>query len=570
MRGWWTTAGMLACVWTLTALAWADERCALQQTETATVAKGLVVSVSQPASEVGVEILRDGGNAVDAAVATALALTVTFPEAGNLGGGGFMMIYPGQDRTPVCVDYRETAPAAATREMFGPDDRVHTPRAVGVPGTVRGLALAQREYGRLAWSRLVEPARRLAAEGFALDEATARSLNSVLRSSPTFDELQRVFAPPMNRRRWQAGDRLVQPDLAETLRRLSEEGPEAFYRGAIAQSIVDEMERGGGLIDKNDLANYEAKLRRPIHGTFRGYDIYGPPPPSSGGIVLVQMLNVLENFPLAEYGPWSADTLHLQWETMRRAYRDRARYLGDADFVDIPDHLTAKEYAQRIAATIDRRRATPSEELAEGISLAEESPSTTHFCVVDREGQVVSNTYTLEQSYGSRIVVRGAGFLLNNEMGDFNWLPGYTDRQGRIGTEPNTIAPRKRMLSSMTPVIVTRQGEPILATGSPGGRTIINTVLGIVLNVLEFEMSLDEAIEAPRWHHAWFPDRAIVEAAPDRLDERVLNDLRARGHEVVVRARGRQGDAHSIAFDPVTNRRRGVADRRISGHVASE
>lgn len=530
---------------------------------------GLVVSVSQPASEAGRDVLQAGGNAVDAAIATALALAVTYPEAGNLGGGGFMLVHPGAGEEPVCIDYRETAPAAATRTMYGVDEGVHTHRAVGVPGTVRGLALAHERFGHLAWSQLFQPAVRLAAEGFTLDRATAESLNDILRESPDFEELQRAFAPPEQQERWREGDRLVQPELAGTLRQLADEGPAAFYEGRIADQIVAEMRRGEGLITHADLAGYQARLRAPIHGSYRGFDVYGPPPPSSGGICLVQMLNVLETFDLRQHDRWSAETLHLMIEAMRRAYRDRALYLGDSDFVDIPDRLTSKEYAKTLAAQIDRRRATPSEALAEGIEVRDEGPSTTHFVVADAEGMVVSNTYTLEQPYGARIVVRGAGFLLNNEMGDFNWFPGHTDRVGRIGTEPNTIEPGKRMLSSMTPTIVARDGRVVLATGSPGGRTIINTVLCVLLNALEYEMTPREMIDSARMHQAWFPDRVLIESRDDSVDDSVLDELRRRGHRVVVRE-GRQGDAHSIVLDPETGLRWGVPDRRISGYAAEE
>ena len=529
----------------------------------ATGEQGMVVSVSRPATLVGLGILRQGGNAVDAAVATAFALAVTFPEAGNIGGGGFMMVAP-PDSEPVCIEYRETAPAAATPTMYAPEETQLGHRAVGVPGTVRGLALAHARFGSLPWRTLVEPAVLLAREGFVVDGRLARSLNRLLDTAGEFRELVRVFGKPGGRR-WRAGDRLVQPDLARTLTLIAAEGPDAFYRGAIAQQIVAEMQAGGGLVALADLAAYDAQERTPIHGTFRGYDVYGPPPPSSGGIVLVEMLNILSACEVDWRNRWSPDVVHAIIEAMRRAYCDRARYLGDPDFVSIPDQLVSSDYARRLAAGIDRARATPSESLAPEIALAPDSPSTTHFSIIDDDGLAVSNTYTLEQSYGSRVVVRGAGFLLNNEMGDFNTRPGVTDRQGGIGTEPNLIAPGKRMLSAQTPVIVMKDRQPVLVTGSPGGRTIPNTVLQVVLGMLACEQDLRAASDDPRLHHQWFPDRVKFEGARQRRFAPLVAALRARGHDVVDDD-DRQGDAHSIFVrDGVYY---GVADRRISGFAA--
>ncbi|MEX2186000.1 MAG: gamma-glutamyltransferase [Pirellulales bacterium] len=546
--------------------------------------RGMVVCVSAPASDVGLGVLKRGGNAVDAAVATAFTLAVTWPEAGNIGGGGFMLVMP-PGKPPECIEYRETAPAAATERMYQPDETNFSHRAVGTPGTVRGLALAHQRHGKLAWKELVMPAVRLAEEGFAVDAATAESLNDVLQDNePTPpDELRRVYAKLDKNGKiepWRTGDHLKQPELAATLRLIADKGPDTFYRGKIAEQIAAEMKRGGGVIALEDLARYEAKVREPIHGTFRGYDVFGPPPPSSGGICLVEMLNILETFDLRSSGRQSPRTAHRMIEAMRRAYRDRAAYLGDGDFVKIPAQLTTKEYAQKLAAGIDADRATPSASLAAEIELAPESDHTTHFSIVDSEGMAVSNTFTLEQSYGSRVVVRGAGFLLNNEMGDFNWRPGYTDRQGNIGTKANLIAPGKRMLSSQTPTIVARDGKPVLITGSPGGRTIINTALCVVVNVCEFDMDLPAAIDAPRMHHGWFPDRVQIEAADEEsADEfsgdateaadgasqrKLLDALRAMGYKASTSER--QGDAHSILIrDGVF---RGYADPRIAGRAA--
>jgi gamma-glutamyltranspeptidase/glutathione hydrolase len=524
---------------------------------------GMVVAVSPPGADVGLAILRKGGNAVDAAVATAFAEAVTYPAAGNLGGGGFMVVYPGGKAKPVVIEYRETAPAAATKTMYKKNESIYTHRAVGVPGTVRGLALAHRKFGKLRWKDVVMPAVQLAEEGFVIDEALAGSLNWIVGSSPDYPELCRVFGKN-GKDDWEAGDRLVQKDLGRTLRLIAEKGEDAFYKGEIADQIAAEMKAGHGLITKADLAAYRAHVRTPIHGTYRGYDIYGPPPPSSGGTCLVEMLNILENFDLRKQGRWSPETLHVLIETMRRTYCDRARYLGDPAFAKIPPHLTTKEYARKLAKGIDLKKATPSAQLAGDIRLAREGDSTTHFSVIDKNGMAVANTYTLERSYGSRVVVKGAGFLLNNEMMDFNWRPGVTDREGGIGTEANQIAPGKRMLSSQTPTIVAKDGKVVLVTGSPGSRTIINTVLQVVVNVIDFDMNLRDAVDAPRLHHQWFPDRVRFEGA--RKYATPVKRLRRMGHKVEGT---RQGDAHSIWVDPKTGRYHGAEDRRISGKVAS-
>jgi gamma-glutamyltranspeptidase/glutathione hydrolase len=523
---------------------------------------GLVVTVSAQASDAGVAVLKQGGNAVDAAVATAFALAVTFPAAGNIGGGGFMVVHPAKG-DPVVFEYRETAPAAATKDMFAKMSERLGHKTVGVPGTVRGMALAHQRFGKLPWKAVVMPAVQLAEEGFPIDGQLAMSLNSLVGGSAEFPELVRVFSKPGGAAGWSAGDRLVQKALGKTLRLIAEQGPDAFYKGPIADLLVAEMAKGGGLITKADLEAYQANERVPIHGTFRGYDVYAPPPPSSGGVCLVEMLNILENFDLKKQGRFSAETLHLMIEAMRRAYCDRARYLGDPAFTKIPPHLTTKEYARELAKSINLDKATKSEALANDIPLAKESDNTTHFSVIDKDGMAVSNTYTLEHSYGSRVVVRGAGFLLNNEMVDFNWRPGVTDRQGSIGTPPNQIAPGKRMLSSQTPTIVARDGKVLLVTGSPGSRTIINTSLCIVLNVVEFGMDIRRAVDAPRLHHQWFPDEAKFEGTGEYPD--AVAKLKAMGHSIYG---GRQGDAHSIYVDPKTGTYYGAEDRRISGKAS--
>jgi gamma-glutamyltranspeptidase/glutathione hydrolase len=463
----------------------------------------------------------------------------------------------------VVIDYRETAPAAAGRTMFAKNDSWYGHKPIGVPGTVRGLALAHRKFGKLPWKDVVMPAVALAEDGFLLDDAVASSLNWIVGDSDKFPELQRVLGKEGGVRSWEAGDRLVQKDLGWTLRQIAEHGADAFYKGPIADKIVAEMKAGHGLIGREDLAGYQAMARAPIHGTYRGYDIYSPPPPSSGGTCLVEMLNILENFDLRKQGRYAPQTLHVMIEAMRRAYCDRARHLGDPAFTRIPSHLTTKDYARKLAAGIDLKHATPSAALARDIPLAREGDSTTHFSVVDKNGLAVANTYTLERSYGSRVVVKGAGFLLNDEMIDFNWRPGVTDRGGGIGTEANLIAPGKRMLSSQTPTIVAKDGKVVLVTGSPGSRTIINTVLCMVVNVVDFDMNIREAVDAPRLHHQWFPDRVRFEGTSDHLD--AVKALRRMGHVVTGT---RQGDAHSIWVDPRTGIIYGAEDRRISGKAA--
>jgi gamma-glutamyltranspeptidase / glutathione hydrolase len=533
---------------------------------------GVVVSVSAPASDVGLQVLQQGGAAVDAAVAVAFALAFTHPAAGNIGGGGFMLVHPPK-QTPVVFDYRETAPAAAHPTMFKKGETGYGHRVVGVPGTVRGLALAHQRFGKLPWKSLVEPAARLAADGFLLDKHHADSLNAVLASAAKdsrtaitpeiFAELLRVFSK-RGGGKWQPGDRLVQPDLAKTLRLIAELGPDAFYTGPVADQLVAEMQAGAGLITRDDLAKYRALERRPIHGVYRGHDVYAPPPPSSGGVCLVQMLNVLQHFDLKRHPRFSAETLHLLAEAGRRAFCDRARHLGDPAFVKVPDHLTTTKYAAQLAAGIDPDKATRSEDLAPDLPLADEGDSTTHFSIIDKDGLAVANTYTLERSYGARLVVKGAGFLLNNEMLDFNWRPGVTSRQGTIGTGPNLIAPGKRMLSSMTPTIVAKDGKPLLVTGSPGGRTIINTVLGIVVSVIDYDLPIQEAIDAPRLHHQWFPDEIRFEGLKSHAAAAL--GLQARGHRVAAAVK--QGDAHSIWINPRTGGYVGAADKRLSGKAA--
>jgi gamma-glutamyltranspeptidase / glutathione hydrolase len=533
-----------------------------EKRQAVTAKNGMVVCVSPEAADVGVAVLKQGGTAVDAAVAVAFAMTVTYPAAGNIGGGGFMLVAP-PGGEPTVFDYRETAPAAVTRETFVKTTEWHNHQGVGVPGTVRGLELAHKRFGKLPWKELVQPAIKLAEDGFVLDGPMVRSLNSVVQRKAANDEFRRVFGKDGGKAPWQVGDRLVQKDLAKTLRRIADGGPDAFYGGETAELLAAEMRAGGGFITRADLDAYRAKERKPVHGAYRGYDVYGPPPPSSGGIGLVEMLNILEGFDLEKMGANSAAARHVMAEAMRRAYADRARYLGDPDFVPTPVFLTSKQHARKLAKSINPAKATPSESLADGITLMKEGENTTHFSIIDRDGMAVANTYTLEDSYGSRVVVRGAGFLLNNEMGDFNSRPGVTTRGGRIGTEPNQVAAGKRMLSSMSPTVVLKGGKPVLVTGSPGGRTIINTVLGVVTNVIDFDMDVQAAVDAPRQHHQWFPDVLQLEAG----DRDLLKKLEALGHKVRTLPI-KQGDAHSIWIDPKTGLYHGAADKRIDGKAA--
>ena len=538
--------------------------------------RGIVISSSALASDVGASILRRGGNAVDAAVATAFALAVTYPGAGNIGGGGFMVVRL-KDGTATTIDYRERAPLASTKTMYldanGKINRSLTATgylAPGIPGTVRGLAMAHKKFGKLPWRDVVMPAAELASHGFALDSGLAHSLTrEVSRGMKPYPASVAAYGKA-NGGEWQPGDTIVLADLGRTLTAIAKEGPDVFYRGWIADSIAAEMQRNNGLISKKDLAAYRARERAPIRGRYHGYDIITMPPPSSGGVAMVEMLNILSYFDLAKQGRWSPETLHLMIEAMRRAYVDRARYLGDPDFVKMPvARLTSANYAAALASHIDPAKASSSVELGKDIitttSVADESDETTQFSVVDKDGNAVSNTFTLEGGYGSHVVVRGAGFLLNNEMGDFNKKPGETNLEGDIGTPPNQIAPGKRMLSSMSPTIVAKNGKLFMVTGSPGGRTIINTVTEVVLNATGFGMSAREAVDAPRLDHEWLPD--VVTFEHDAIPDSTAARLRAMGH--TVQQRGRQGDAHTIIFDPKTRTAYGANDRRSSDSKAS-
>lgn len=534
--------------------------------------RAMVVSVNPEASDAGLHVLKAGGNAVDAAISVALALAVTFPEAGNIGGGGFMMVWPAKEARPVCVEYRETCPAVVGRDTFIKERRQEGHHTVGVPGTVRGLALTHEKFGKLPWSALFAPAIKLAQDGFAIDAALAAGLNKMMEQTRDFPEFRRVYSKS-DGSSWKQGDKLVQPDLAATLTIIATDGPNAFYEGRVARMLVDEMQAHGGFVTMQDLAQYRANLRQPVQTTYRGYDVFAPPPPSAGGTQLVECLNILEQYDLPSQGPRSAKSFHWIAEAMRRAGCDRVRYQGDPEFTQVPAKLTSKDHARSVAQTIAPDKATRSEDLAPDLMLADEPPSTTHFSVVDADGMAVANTYTLQNSYGSRVVVKGGGFLLNNEMTDFNWRPGETTRSGRVGTEPNVMAPGKRMLSSQCPTFVAKDGKLVLVTGSPGGRTIPSTVLGVVVNVIDFGMSIRDSVDAPRWHHQWMPDRLQFEHLGDPEWSSVVDELRSYKHDfgTEIRKLGdgyrRQGDAHSILVrDGLLQ---GAADwRRTTGKAA--
>ena len=522
---------------------------------------GMVVSQHYLASQVGFDVLASGGNAVDAAVATAFALAVVHPAAGNIGGGGFLVYRPPQGEA-VAYDFREKAPAAASPTMFlvngAYDEKRHHDShvSVGVPGSVAGLHLAWSEHGKLPWRRLVEPAVALAREGFVVSDELARSLAEVLPKMKPYPASLAQFSRKGHP--YEAGDLLQQPELARTLARIAEQGPDGFYKGETARLIAREMKAGGGLVTEADLAAYQAVRRAPLLGSYRGYEVLSMPPPSSGGATLLQVLNVAEGWDLGASGFMSALTVHRLAEAMRRAYADRARYLGDPEAnPDLPlQRLLSKEHARLQRASIDDRRASASSPAS--FTWLAESDQTTHLSTMDESRGAVALTTTLEDSYGAKIVVPGAGFLLNNEMGDFNAGPGLTDATGLVGTPPNLAAPGKRMLSSMTPTILARDGQPFLVVGSPGGRTIINSVLLTILNVVDFGMNLQEAVDAPRFHHQWLPDRIDHEPFAFSPDTAAL--LVQRGH--ALRQARRQGVVNAILWDARAGVMEGAADRR--------
>lgn len=529
---------------------------------------GMVSSRSDMASEVGSKILAAGGNAVDAAVATAFALAVVYPSAGNLGGGGFMMVSLANGEV-YAQDNREKAPAAAHRDMFldsaGDVDRnlaVNSLQASGVPGTVAGLLDALERFGTMSRQQVMAPAIELAEHGFILNDDLA---SQFLDNMDGFSKYPASLAKFSKQGQpYQSGDLWLQADLAQTLKLISAQGRDGFYKGHTAELIVAEMQRNNGLISMDDLAAYEALWREPIHGTYHGYDIWSMPAPSSGGVLLVQMLNMLEPFNLAELGFGSTATVHLMIEAQRRAYADRAEFLGDPDFVEIPTQmLTSKEYARTRFADFDPLKATDSASIGAG-SWPDESTQTTHFSVADKTGNAVAMTTTLNRSYGNRIVVPEVGILLNNEMDDFSSKPNSPNSYGLIGRDANEIQPGKRMLSSMTPTIVTQAGKPVLITGSPGGSVIINTVLQVVLNVIDHGMDAESAVSSPRIHHQWQPDNVRYETGA--ISDAVAAELTTMGHKGLTSSRFGMGNANSIKIDNAIIE--GVSDPREAGGVA--
>lgn len=511
----------------------------------------MVAARIEESAAVGAEVLEDGGSAVDAAIATGFSLAVTLPSAGNLGGGGFMLIHDASRDEDIAIDYREMAPQLATRDMFldangdmDSDRSRFSHLASGVPGTVGGFSLAHKQFGRLPWKRLLQPAIRQAREGIIVSADLADALQKrqqrLCREAAACGYFFRQDGTP-----YEAGDLLVQADLASTLELIAEQGADAFYKGPIAQMIAAEMKRGGGLVDMRSLAAYKPVVRAALRGRYRGYEIVTMPPPSSGGVHVLQMLNILEHFPVAEMGAGSADNVHLLAEVGRLAFADRSEHLGDPDYYDVPvSWLTSKQYGEELAATISMHTARPSADVAPGVEPIEESEDTTHFSVIDADGNVVSNTYTLNFSYGSGIAVAGAGFLLNNEMDDFAGKFGVPNAYGLLGGDANSVAPGKRPLSSMTPAIVFDDGEPWFATGSPGGSRIITAVLQMIVNVIDHGMNIAAASAAPRMHHQWYPDVLMLESefSPDTIQA-----LRQRGHDVKI-SRGGMGSVQTVGL----------------------
>ncbi|KAA0017765.1 gamma-glutamyltransferase [Salinicola corii] len=497
---------------------------------------GMVATSHYLASQIAHDVLEDGGNAVDAAVTAGFALAVTQPRSGNIGGGGFMLISDEKSDKVIAIDYREKAPAAAYETMFQNEQGEavselsrYTHNASGVPGTVAGLALALDQYGTMTLAEALAPAIKLADEGFIIPPRFAEGLEQSQDRLKQWDSTRKVFYKP-DGSLYRAGERFRQPDLAATLERIAENGPREFYEGKTASLIAAEMKDHGGMMTAMDLANYQPTIREPVHGNYRGYDVYAMSPPSSGGAHIVQMLNILEGYDIHTMGFNSARTIHVMSEAMKRAYADRAEYLGDTDFVDVPlEGITSKAYAEELRGQIDLDRATPSSEIAAGDPLPYESNETTHFSIADDSGLAVSNTYTINFSYGSGIVVDGAGFLLNNEMDDFSAKPGTPNAYGLIGGEANKIEPEKRMLSSMTPTIVKKDGRNFLVTGSPGGSRIITTTLQVVMNVIDHGMNIQSAVSAPRIHDQWLPDEIRIE---DGISPDTIALLEAMGHKI--------------------------------------
>ena len=498
--------------------------------------EGMVVTSHFLATLSAQDVLEKGGNAIDAAVTAAFSLAVTQPRSGNIGGGGFMLISSEQKDEVVAIDYREKAPGKATVDMFldndgNADSNVSrfSHLAAGVPGTVAGLAIALERYGTISLKEAMAPAIKLAGEGFVVTSRFSKGLKKREKRLKKWASSRKIFYKA-DGSYYEPGDLFVQKDLAATLNRISKNGIKEFYEGKTAELLVAEMEKHGGLITMDDMKNYSPGFRTPVHGNYRGYDIYSMSPPSSGGVHVVQILNILEGYPISEYGHNSSQTIHLMAEAMKRAYADRSLYLGDEDFIRVPlKELTSKKYGASLRQGIDTQKATPSSTIAPGKPLSYESNETTHLSIVDKFGNAVSNTYTINFSYGSGIVVDGAGFLLNNEMDDFSAKPGVPNAYGLIGGEANKIEPDKRMLSSMSPTIVKHEGKNFLVTGSPGGSRIITTTLQVIMNVIDHGLNIQSAVVAPRIHHQWLPDQLRIE---EGLSPDTIKRLQDMGHEV--------------------------------------
>jgi len=494
---------------------------------------GMVVSADEYASQAGLEILKKGGNAIDAAVATGFALAVTYPQAGNIGGGGFMVIRMNNGKS-ITIDFREKAPSKAFKDMFLDKDGNYDPQksrsghlSSGVPGSVAGLLLAQEKFGKLKLKDVMTPAIKLAKNGFKLHYRLAEHIESMLSEFKKYPSTYKVFTK--NGIPYKEGDIFKQKDLAKTLQLILKYGKKGFYEGETAKLIVKEMEKGGGLITLEDLKNYEAIIREPIIGNYRGYEFISMGLPSSGGIALSQLLNIVENFPIADWGWNSSKTIHVCSEAMKRVYADRAEYLGDPDFIKVPiNQLLSKKYAKTIASNISLEKVTPSKEVSHGVFNDWESKETTHYSVIDKDGNAVSVTTTINNSFGNYVVVEGAGFLLNNEMDDFSSKPGSPNMFGLIGSYANSIQPNKRMLSSMTPTIIVKDGKPFMIVGSPGGSTIITTVFQVIMNVIDHKMDIQKAVNAYRFHHQWIPD--VLNYEKHGISTDVIEKLKNMGY----------------------------------------
>lgn len=497
---------------------------------------GMVSSQEKLASRIGQQILRQGGNAVDAAVAVGFGLAVTLPRAGNLGGGGFMMVHMAKNNETVAIDYREMAPGRSHKDMFL-DDKGNANAtlsqyhglAVGIPGTVKGMELALNKYGTMSWQQVIAPAIELAEKGIIVTPDLSNSLAALKDRIGQWPSSREIFYKS-GVENFQPGERLIQSDLAKSLKKIAQQGSKGFYEGEIAEKIVQAVQAAGGVMTTKDLVNYKVVVREPVRGEYRGYQIASMPPPSSGGAHIIEILNIMEGYPVKELGHNTAETIHLMAEAMKRAYADRSEYLGDPDFITVPlAGLTNKEYANNLRSSIKSEQSTPSKSLSPGKPLPYESDQTTHYSVVDKWGNAVSNTYTLNFSYGSGLVAKGTGILLNNEMDDFSAKPGVPNGYGLIGGDANAVEASKRPLSSMSPTLVFKDGKPFLVTGSPGGARIINTTLQVIMNVIDHDMNLAEASQASRIHHQWYPDEIRVE---ENLNGDTIKLLQQKGHKI--------------------------------------